>query len=172
MMELHAYVDNSQMHAAEIEELVSVDAAKRMANWINVTDLKEIVALFEKYRDDFADYAGKTPSARERRRFTDDNHRDLVLLGTLAHAYMAVDVLQVANERGLLRAGGPYRAMTERAALLWYSMHGKYTPRFWTDRLQDMAPIRKTRLRRGSEFEFDTLGSSALGDSLLSNFGR
>lgn len=90
-----------------------VAALMKAVDVLNRYDVKQ--AILE-WKDDAIMFLGKTPSARAKQKFHDDEDRILFLCVVLWYARVAIAWLESREDEGLLRGGSSYRDMTAMAA--------------------------------------------------------
>ena len=93
--------------------------ARRILSVITVLEsfeAKVLKAQFVEWLPHAIDFLQKSPSARDRHRFKDEEDRTLFLCSCLWHARLALAWLKDREFEGLLRGGLGYRAQTAQAA--------------------------------------------------------
>ncbi|UDM18870.1 hypothetical protein [Vogesella sp. XCS3] len=91
----------------------------RVAKVMNIVDVlgkHDIREAITDWREHAIAYLRKTPSARSKQKFHDDDDSILFLCVTLWYARVAVDWLVKRDDEGLLQGGISYRDMTAKAA--------------------------------------------------------
>lgn len=113
--------------ASDLERMNAESAAAKRWDQERLSTLMAVVDVLKTFdvkraivdwRPHAIDFLGKTPSAREKKKFADAEDRILFLCVALWYARVAVEWLEVREDEGLLQGGIGYRAMTARAALL------------------------------------------------------
>lgn len=121
-------------------ELLDADM-KASREWYGrrIDKVMGVVGVLEKYnvagaiadwRDHAIAFIRKTPSARGKMKFKDDDDRIVFLCVALWYAKAALDWLNVREDEGLLRGGVSYREMTAQAAQMgsWQAPNEQAAP--------------------------------------------
>lgn len=85
---------------------------------VGVLERHNVAEAIADWRDHAIAFIRKTPSARVKMKFTDEDDRILFLCVALWYARVALNWLEVSEDEGLLRGGVSYREMTAQAARL------------------------------------------------------
>ena len=92
---------------------------QRVAKVMGVVDVLnkyDVARAISGWQDQAIAFLRKTPSARAKQKFQNDEDRILFLCVALWYARAAIDWLEKREEEGLLQGGVSYRDMTARAA--------------------------------------------------------